>query len=99
MSIASEIARLTNAKKDIKSALENKGVSVPASAKLDAYGNLVNSISTDTGGIDTSDADATSTDIVAPKTAYVDGNKVTGELDVQNIKSFTRTNCNNNRRF
>lgn len=45
MSIASEITRLQNAKADLKTAIEGKGVTVASSAKLDAYPALVESIS------------------------------------------------------
>ena len=45
MSIASEITRLQTAKADLKTAIEGKGVTVPSSAKLDAYPALVESIS------------------------------------------------------
>lgn len=45
MSIASEITRLQTAKANLKTAIEGKGVSVPSSAKLDAYPALVESIS------------------------------------------------------
>lgn len=44
MSIATEITRLQNAKSALKSAIENKGVTVPSSTKLDGYATLVNSI-------------------------------------------------------
>lgn len=44
MSIASEITRLTNAKNDIKTSIENKGVEVPSSAKLDEYYNYIDEI-------------------------------------------------------
>lgn len=52
MSIASEITRLQTAKADLKTAIEGKGVSVPASAKLDAYPALVDSIQQGGGGDD-----------------------------------------------
>lgn len=44
MSVASEITRLQTAKADLKTAIEGKGVTVPSSAKLDAYPALVESI-------------------------------------------------------
>ena len=44
MSIATEITRLQNAKSALKSAIENKGVTVPSSTKLDGYASLVSSI-------------------------------------------------------
>lgn len=50
MSIASEIERLQGAKSALKTAIEGKGVSVPASTKLDGYSALVNSIEQGGGG-------------------------------------------------
>ena len=45
MSIASEITRLQNAKSDIKTAIESKGVEVPSNAKLDEYDTYIENIS------------------------------------------------------
>ena len=45
MSIATEITRLQNAKADIKTSIEAKGVTVPSSAKLDTYSSYVDQIS------------------------------------------------------
>lgn len=50
MSVASEITRLQNAKADLKTAIEGKGVTVSADAKLDAYPALVESIQQGGGG-------------------------------------------------
>ena len=50
MSIATEITRLQNAKSALKSAIENKGVTVPSSTKLDGYSSLVRNIPTGGGG-------------------------------------------------
>ena len=44
MSVQSEISRLEGAKADLKTAIESKGVSVPETAALDAYGALVEQI-------------------------------------------------------
>lgn len=45
MSIATEISRIQQAKADIKSAIEAKGVTVPSSAKIDTYDDYVSQIS------------------------------------------------------
>lgn len=50
MTIASEITRISNAKTSIKSAIGDKGVSVPASAKIDAYPSYIAQIETGGGG-------------------------------------------------
>ena len=44
MSIASEIQRLQQAKADLKTAIEAKGVTVPAATTIDGYAALVDSI-------------------------------------------------------
>ena len=51
MSIATEITRLQGAKADLKTAIENKGVTVSSSALLDAYPALVDSIPTGGGAV------------------------------------------------
>ena len=44
MSIANELTRIQGAKADLKTAIEGKGVTVPASAKIDAYPDYVDAI-------------------------------------------------------
>ena len=50
MSIASEITRISDAKDDIRTAIQAKGVTVPASAKIDTYNTYVAAIQTGGGG-------------------------------------------------
>lgn len=52
MSVESEIIRLQTAKADLKTSIEDKGVTVPSSTKLDGYANLVDSISGGGGSIE-----------------------------------------------
>lgn len=48
--IATEIARLQTAKQDIKTAIENKGVTVPAGTLLSGFAPLIGNITTGGGG-------------------------------------------------
>lgn len=50
MSIATDITRIQNAKAAIKTAIENKGVTVPESTKIDGYSALIDEIETGGGG-------------------------------------------------
>lgn len=50
MTIANEITRISNAKAAIKQSIQNKGVSVSDTAKLDEYPALIDSITVGSGG-------------------------------------------------
>lgn len=59
MSVQSEIARLNNAKAELKTAIENGGVTVEVSAKIDAYPALVDAITEQFGAeLDTINGEA-----------------------------------------
>lgn len=78
MSIASEISRLQTAKADIKTAIQNKGVTVPANATLDSYDTYIASISS---GTDVSNTTATQADVLTSKYFYnSSGTRVQGQM-------------------
>lgn len=82
MSIATEITRIQQAKADIKTAIEAKGVTVPSSATIDTYDDYVSQISGGGGGSEDLKKmiDRTITSIVIPS-------------DVTTIGQYAFYNC------
>lgn len=68
---------LNETKQEIKRSLKAKGQPVNDNTTFREYANLVNNITT---GTDTQDATATPSDLLSPKTAYVKGIKITGNI-------------------
>lgn len=89
--INEQLDLLENTKTNIKQVLINKGQDIDDNTPFSNYAEEINNLT------DTSDADATASDILNNKVAYVNGNKLTG-----NIKSYTsaseayRVSCNIN---
>lgn len=78
MPIRNQIERLQQAKEDFKEKLIEKGVEVGDDLLISDYPPLLDEIKT---GVDTTDATATSDDIRFGKTAYVNEQKVVGNIE------------------
>lgn len=82
---AEKLQAILTSKAAIKTAIEDKGVTV-GNAPLDEYAGLIGSIPSSGG--DTSDATATAADIASGKTAYIASGKVTGTMPENKFKSL-----------
>lgn len=76
-SIMRKLDYLDNTKHLVRNALREKGQEVPAYVPFRDYAQVIRDMEI---GTDTSDADATEYDIIAPHTAYAGNRKITGQI-------------------
>lgn len=105
MSISTEITRLQSAKASLKTSIENKGVSVPSTTKLDGFAALVDQISggggsgleyetgTWTPGSDISRGTITFSNTHTNPPAYYAISDLTGNLNVTQDSNLFNSYC------
>ena len=86
MSIQTELARLTNAKATIQTAIERKGVTVPDGTLLDGMAALIESIEAGGGG-------GGATEPYIEEVIDDDGNLINATVHGHTIRNYAFYNC------
>lgn len=89
--ISDYLSNLIKDKSDLVDNLNTKGVTAD---KNETFTSLVPKVLDIETGIDTSDANATANDILINKTAYVNGEKITGSISLKESQTYTPTTEN-----